>query len=337
MNDELPWAQFVIAQSQSTSAEHLEELLDSELLSIALEASRNPNLPPQAIEDFPHLIEANLIQKSLSIFHELSLSEQISIINKIKDFYEENPFVSLLAVANWEDADSDDQDWCDIVNQLEDPIMQSCRMIANIVNDQNVLRELIELHDIGIYREFFPAGEGPEDFTSITISSINNPAISRLQIEEFALKGNGHEIKALIDSKHCDEALIDLIAENTLWCERYDAIEAVLSHTGLTSENIEKLFGKIESWDEDFIDEAYIWIAQHPNTAREILDSIISESEEAALYAKINLAARQDTSVSELAAFAIDEDIDVRSAAFNNPKATEEIRASAALLGINGH
>lgn len=50
---------------------------------------------------------------------------------------------------------------------------------------------------------------------------------------------------------------------------------------------------------------------------------------------RIVLAKNLSLGVDTLRTLALDEDIFVRTAAFNNPKATDEIRASAALLGVN--
>ena len=85
----------------------------------------------------------------------------------------------------------------------------------------------------------------------------------------------------------------------------------------------------------DFESEVLPVIVEHHNLPREkVIEFLDHEDPELVFLAILNLAGRSDSNIEELAEYAIHDNIRIRTAVFNNSNATDEIRASAALLGV---
>ena len=334
-----------VATNSATPTEVLEKLARDPHWKVRLAAEINDHFPSH-LEKTEKLNQAKLCL-GLENITQKEINEQISLIEKVKNYFIQFPYVSPNSHHNW---NPEKIEFEDFANYLDNPIMKLCRAISSNHEDETVLLALLDLAalDTGRYSLFnWREGEW-YGYEAISLSLTENQNSSTKILESIA------DAEGLIDelysecaedyatnfinhkntSAHVLEQLIMKITGDRV---EYPAIEAI-RHPQMDPDLLSNLCAEeFRGWYEpDFESEVLPEIVKHLQLPREkVIEFLEHENEEIVLLARINLASRQDTSIEELAALAIDEDIDVRSAAFNNPSATEEIRASAALLGIN--
>jgi len=112
--------------------------------------------------------------------------------------------------------------------------------------------------------------------------------------------------------------------------------ENALKNLNCSGETLRLLYeGELEVWCSDEEDLIIETLAQHRSTPIDILQNLgAEEGSDHATTARVNIGSRETIPPEELAKLALDDAIEVRTAVFNNPKASEEIRATAVLLGI---
>lgn len=139
----------------------------------------------------------------------------------------------------------------------------------------------------------------------------------------------------LLESPVIPNSILKIILSKTPW---EGTFLHALRHPNTSTEDLQKIFeqGPPEHLYEGDLESLSQIIAGHKNTPLYIIEKLASnEDMQVRTAAIINIASREETDLVDLARYAIHEDIRIRTAAFNNPNATEEIRASAALLGVN--
>ena len=335
-----------VAKNSNTPPNLLEKLAKDLHWKVRIEAESNENFPNH-VKTVERLFHETLL-RDLRNLKGKEINEQILIISQIKKYFEEFPYVS---PDNHHDWDYESIEFEDFADYLDNPIMAACREIASTSQNEEVLTALVDIAslDSGRYADFLNNQGKWVDYDSIGFSLISNPNSSIKILEAIAnnlgINQNDEEsdcfddfCEVFLEHENTSANVIEqIIMSLTSDRNEYFAIRAI-KHPKADSELLANLLDKeFRGWYQHVFEKEVlpVILCQHQLPREKVVDFLEHENEEIALIARIILASRRDTPNSELAVFAIDEDIDVRSAAFNNPKATEEIRASAALLGIN--
>jgi hypothetical protein len=130
----------------------------------------------------------------------------------------------------------------------------------------------------------------------------------------------------------------ELVIESTTERGMDEAAILAIKHPNTASQLlIQLLDSDFREWQNaDFESDVLPVIVEHHNLPREkVIEFLNHEDPELVFSALLNLAGRADSSVEELAELAINDNIRIRTAAFNNSNATDKIRESAALLGVH--
>ena len=284
----------------------------------------------------------NKILKQLNVFEELNVTEQIALIDEIKEYFKVFPYVSpsdFFQEKLVEDYYSGkiEYDW-----PVDNPIMESLRDLAEYLSRNVIIFAFDSIKDPGTY-EGYSRNIGWMDYKSIRLSLAGNkntpPELLETIAMEEALDLDEFFPEVLANNPKSTAKVIEELVMKSTYERSFDehAILAI-KHPNTGSQLLLNLLDEdFRKWvNADFETEVLPVIVQHYNLPREnVIEFLDHENKELVLAANLNLAGRPDSSIEELAEFAINEDIQVRTAAFNNPNATEEIRASAALLGVN--
>lgn len=334
-----------VAKNSNTPSNLLEKLAKDLHWKVRIEAESNENFPNH-VKTVERLFHETLL-RDLRNLKGKEINEQILIISQIKKYFEEFPYVS---PDNHHDWDYESIEFEDFADYLDNPIMAACREIASTSQNEEVLTALVDIAslDSGRYADFLINQGEWVDYDSIGFSLISNPNSSSKILETIAnnpaIAQDDQEdsfrdsCELFLEHENTSAKVIEqIIMSLTSDRNEYLAIRAI-KHPKADPELLANLLDEeFRGWYQHVFEKEVlpVILCQHQLPREKVVDFLEHENEEIALIARILLASRRDTPITELAVFAIDEDIDVRSAAFNNPKATEEIRASAVLLGIN--
>lgn len=281
------------------------------------------------------------ILKQLDVLEALSVNEQTVLIDEIKAYFVEFPYLSpsdFFQENLVEDYESGkiEYDW-----PADNPIMDKLRELAEYVSQSVTIFGIDSIKDPGTF-EGYSRNLGWSEYSSIRLSLASNtntpPELLEVITTEEARDWDDFFPKVLANNPNSTEKVIEeLVMVST--CERGMDEAAILAikHPNTGSQLLLQLLDSdFRDWyNADFESEVLPVIVTHHNLPREkVIEFLDHEDPELVFLAILNLAGRADSSIEELAEFAINDNIRIRTAAFNNSNATDEIRASAALLGV---
>lgn len=215
---------------------------------------------------------------------------------------------------------------CEFLDGIEHDSEESQVLILSKLLEAEIWPPGYMQHELRTLFDFF------QDICSTSSSNILD-VVAKSSKNDWWLY-DGDLLNELIENPILPVSMLEIILEQTEW---EGSFLGALRHANTPESILQKIFeegppeylyeGELESLTEVF--------AGHKNTPLNIIEKLASNEEvQVRTAAIVNIAGREETDLVNLARYAIHEDIQIRTAAFNNPKATDEIRASAALLGV---
>lgn len=279
--------------------------------------------------------------KQLEVLEDLSTGEQIALIDEIKDYFAEYPYVApsdFFQEELLEDFDSGETeyDWPE-----DDSVMIKLRDLAKYVTQSLTIFGIDSIRDPGTF-EGYSRNNGWYNYSSIRLSLAGNsntpPELLEMITSEEAGDWDEFFPQILASNPNSTAKVIEeLVMESTTERGMDEAAILAIKHPNTASQLlIQLLDSDFREWQNaDFESEVLPAIVEHHNLPREkVIEFLNHEDPELVFSALLNLSGRTDSSVEELAEFAINDNIRIRTAAFNNSNATDEIRERAALLGV---
>lgn len=276
------------------------------------------------------------ILKQLRAFEELSANEQLVLFDEIKNHFAEFPYVS------WEDFREEIEEAGGIDYYGEsNTIMIKLRELAKYLTQSVTIFGIYSIGDSGTFEDYTP-NLGWLYYSSIGLSLAGNSNTPPELLEEITTEEASYwdEIfpQVLATNPNSTAKVIEqLVMESTTERGMDEAAILAIRHPNTGSQLLLQLLDSdFREWiNADFESEVLPVIVEHHNLPREkVIEFLDHEDSELMFSALLNLAGRSDSSKDELTEYAINDNIRIRTAAFNNLNATDEIRASAALLGI---
>ena len=280
--------------------------------------------------------------KKLEVLEDLSTDEQIALIDEIKDYFAEYPYVApsdFFQEELLEDFDSGETeyDWPE-----DDSVMIKLRELAQFVTQSFTIFGIDSIRDPGTF-EGYDRNSGWYNYSSIRLSLAGNintpPELLEMITTEEAGDWDDFFPQILASNPNSTAKVIEeLVMESTTERGMDEAATLAIKHPNIASQLlIQLLDSDFREWQNaDFECEVLPVIVEHHNLPREkVIEFLNHEDPELVFSALLNLAGRADSSIEELAEFAINDNIRIRTAAFNNSNATDEIRERAALLGVH--
>lgn len=276
------------------------------------------------------------ILKQLRAFEELSANEQLVLFDEIKNHFAEFPYIS------WEDFREEIEEAGGIDYYGEsNTIMIKLRELAKYLTQSVTFFGIYSIGDSGTFEGYTP-NLGWLYYSSIGLSLAGNSNTPPELLEEITTEEASYwdEIfpQVLATNPNSTAKVIEeLVMKSTTERGMDEAAILAIKHSNIASQLlIQLLDSDFREWiNADFESEVLPVIVEHHNLPREkVIEFLDHEDPELVFSALLNLAGRSDTSIEELAEYAINDNIRIRTAAFNNSNATDEIRASAALLGV---
>lgn len=277
------------------------------------------------------------ILKQLRVFEEFSVNEQLVLFDEIKNHFAEFPYVSPSDFFQEEIEEAGSiNDWPE-----SNPIMTTLRELAKCVTQSATIFGIHSIEDPGTFEDYHPI-HGWLNYSSISLSLAGNSNTPTELLEEITTELASHwdDIfpEVLANNPNSTAKIIEeLVMESTTERGFDEAAILAIKHPNTASQLLLKLLDTdFREWiNADFESEVLPVIVEHHNLPREkVIEFLDHEDSELVFSALLNLAGRSDSSIEELAEYAVNNNIRIRTAAFNNSNATDEIRASAALLGV---
>jgi len=277
------------------------------------------------------------ILKQLEVLEELSVNEQITLIDEIKAYFAEFPYVSPSDFFQEEIEEAGNMDdW-----SADDPIMDKLRGLAGYLSQSVTIFEIDSIIDPGTFQDFHPI-HGWLNYSSIRLSLARNkntpPELLEIITTEEAHDWDDFFPQVLANNPNSTAKVIEeLVMESTTERGMDEAAILAIKHPNTGSQLLLQLLDSdFRDWvNADFESEVLPIIVEHHNLPRQkVIEFLDHEDPELVFLAILNLAGRSDSNIEELAEYAIHDNIRIRTAVFNNSNATDEIRASAALLGV---
>lgn len=287
------------------------------------------------------------ILKQLRVFEELSVNEQLVLFDEIKNHFAEFPYVSPSDFIE-EELNKDYMRELSLFDpgiELAWPednfIMITLRELAACVTQSDTIFGIDSIGDPGTFEGCTPS-LGWHDSSSIRLSLAGNSNTPPELLEEITTEeaSDWDDIfpQVLATNPNSTSKVIEeLVMKSTTERGMDEAAILAIRHPNTGSQLLLQLLDSdFREWiNADFESEVLPVIVEHHNLPREkVIEFLDHEDPELVFSALLNLAGRSDTSIEELAEYAIKDNIRIRTAAFNNSNATDEIRASAALLGV---
>lgn len=286
-------------------------------------------------------VASERLVKQLEVLEDLSTGEQIALIDEIKDYFAEYPYVApsdFFQEELLEDFDSGETeyDWPE-----DDSVMIKLRDLAKYVTQSLTIFGIDSIRDPGTF-EGYSRNNGWYNYSSIRLSLAGNsntpPELLEMITSEEAGDWDEFFPQILASNPNSTAKVIEeLVMESTTERGMDEAAILAIKHPNTASQLlIQLLDSDFREWQNaDFESEVLPAIVEHHNLPREkVIEFLNHEDPELVFSALLNLSGRTDSSVEELAEFAINDNIRIRTAAFNNSNATDEIRERAALLGV---
>ena len=281
------------------------------------------------------------ILKQLDLLEELSVNDQIVLIDEINAYFAEFPYVSpsdFFQANLVEDYESEkiEYDW-----PSDNSIMMKLRELAEYVSQSTTIFGIDSIRDPGTF-EGYSRNLGWLEYSSIRLSLARNnntpPELLETITKEEALDWDDFFPEVLANNPNSTAKVIEeLVMVSTHERGMDEAAILAIKHPNTGSQLLLQLLDSdFRDWDNaDFESEVLPVIVEHHNLPREkVIEFLDHEDPDLVSLAILNLAGRPDSSIEELAEYAINDNIRIRTAVFNNSNATDEIRASAALLGL---
>lgn len=277
------------------------------------------------------------ILKQLEVLEELSVNEQIALIDEIKAYFAEFPYVSPSDFFQEEIEEAGNMDdW-----SADDPIMDKLRTLAGYLSQSVTIFGIDSIGDPGTFQDY-TRNLGWLNYSSIRLSLARNkntpPELLEIITTEEAHDWDDIFPQVLANNPNSTAKVIEvLVMESTTERGMDEAAILAIKHPNTGSQLLLQLLDSdFRDWvNADFESEVLPVIVEHHNLPREkVIEFLDHEDPELVFLAILNLAGRSDSNIEELAEFAIHDNIRIRTAVFNNSNATDEIRASAALLGV---
>ena len=277
------------------------------------------------------------ILKQLEVLEELSVNEQITLIDEIKAYFAEFPYVSPSDFFQEEIEEAGNMDdW-----SADDPIMDKLRGLAGYLSQSVTIFEIDSIIDPGTFQDFHPF-HGWLNYSSIRLSLARNkntpPELLEIITTEEAHDWDDIFPQVLANNPNSTAKVIEeLVMKSTTERGMDEAAILAIKHPNTGSQLLLQLLDSdFRDWvNADFESEVLPIIVEHHNLPRQkVIEFLDHEDPELVFLAILNLAGRSDSNIEELAEYAIHDNIRIRTAVFNNSNATDEIRASAALLGV---
>lgn len=279
--------------------------------------------------------------KKLEVFEDLSLDKQISLIDEIKDYFAENPYFAPSDFFEEElledfDAGEIEYDWPE-----DNSVMIRLRELAKFVTQSVTIFGIDSISDPGTF-EGYSRNSGWYNYSSIRLSLAGNintpPELLEMITTEEARDWDDFFPQILASNPNSTAKVIEeLVMESTTERGMDEAAILTIKHPNTASQLLVQLLDSdFREWQNaDFESDVLPVIVEHHNLPREKVIEFLSHEDSGLVFsALLNLAGRTDSSVEELAELAKNDNIRIRTAAFNNSNATDEIRESAALLGV---
>jgi len=277
------------------------------------------------------------ILKQLEVLEELSVNEQIALIDEIKAYFAEFPYVSPSDFFQEEIEEAGNMDdW-----SADDPIMDKLRTLAGYLSQSVTIFGIDSIGDPGTFQDY-TRNLGWLNYSSIRLSLARNkntpPELLEIITTEEAHDWDDIFPQVLANNPNSTAKVIEeLVMKSTTERGMDEAAILAIKHPNTGSQLLLQLLDSdFRDWvNADFESEVLPVIVEHHNLPREkVIEFLDHEDPELVFLAILNLAGRSDSNIEELAEFAIHDNIRIRTAVFNNSNATDEIRASAALLGV---
>ena len=277
------------------------------------------------------------ILKQLDLLEELSVSEQLVLFDEIKNHFAEFPYVSPSDFYREEIEEAGIiDDWAE-----SNPIMTKLRELAKYVTQSVAIFGIDSIKDPGTFEEYTQS-LGWLNYSSIRLSLAGNsntpPELLEMITTAEAQDWDDFFPQVLANNPNSTAKVVEeLVMEITTERGMDEAAILAIKHSNTGGQLLLQLLDSdFRDWvNADFESEVLPVIVEHHNLPREkVIEFLDHEDPELVFLAILNLAGRSDSSIEELAELAINEDIRIRTAAFNNSNATDEIRASAAILGV---
>jgi hypothetical protein len=277
------------------------------------------------------------ILKQLEVLEELSVNEQITLIDEIKAYFAEFPYVSPSDFFQEEIEEAGNMDdW-----SADDPIMDKLRTLAGYLSQSVTIFGIDSIGDPGTFQDY-TRNLGWLNYSSIRLSLARNkntpPELLEIITTEEAHDWDDIFPQVLANNPNSTAKVIEeLVMESTTERGMDEAAILAIKHPNTGSQLLLQLLDSdFRDWvNADFESEVLPVIVEHHNLPREkVIEFLDHEDPELVFLAILNLAGRSDSNIEELAEYAIHDNIRIRTAVFNNSNATDEIRASAALLGV---
>jgi hypothetical protein len=277
------------------------------------------------------------ILKQLEVLEELSVNEQITLIDEIKAYFAEFPYVSPSDFFQEEIEEAGNMDdW-----SADDPIMDKLRTLAGNLSQSVTIFGIDSIRDPGTFQDY-TRNLGWLNYSSIRLSLARNkntpPELLEIITTEEAHDWDDFFPQVLANNPNSTAKVIEeLVMESTTERGMDEAAILAIKHPNTGSQLLLQLLDSdFRDWvNADFESEVLPIIVEHHNLPRQkVIEFLDHEDPELVFLAILNLAGRSDSNIEELAEYAIHDNIRIRTAVFNNSNATDEIRASAALLGV---
>jgi hypothetical protein len=277
------------------------------------------------------------ILKQLEVLEELSVNEQITLIDEIKAYFAEFPYVSPSDFFQEEIEEAGNMDdW-----SADDPIMDKLRTLAGNLSQSVTIFGIDSIRDPGTFQDY-TRNLGWLNYSSIRLSLARNkntpPELLEIITAEEAHDWDDFFPQVLANNPNSTAKVIEeLVMESTTERGMDEAAILAIKHPNTGSQLLLQLLDSdFRDWvNADFESEVLPVIVEHHNLPREkVIEFLDHEDPELVFLAILNLAGRSDSNIEELAEYAIHVNIRIRTAVFNNSIATDEIRASAALMGV---
>jgi|694.fasta_scaffold30068_3 hypothetical protein len=277
------------------------------------------------------------ILKQLEVLEELSVNEQITLIDEIKAYFAEFPYVSPSDFFQEEIEEAGNMDdW-----SADDPIMDKLRTLAGYLSQSVTIFGIDSIGDPGTFQDY-TRNLGWLNYSSIRLSLARNkntpPELLEIITTEEAHDWDDIFPQVLANNPNSTAKVIEeLVMKSTTERGMDEAAILAIKHPNTGSQLLLQLLDSdFRDWvNADFESEVLPVIVEHHNLPREkVIEFLDHEDPELVFLAILNLAGRSDSNIEELAEYAIHDNIRIRTAVFNNSNATDEIRASAALLGV---
>ena len=277
------------------------------------------------------------ILKQLEVLEELSVNEQITLIDEIKAYFAEFPYVSPSDFLQEEIEEAGNMDdW-----SADDPIMDKLRTLAGYLSQSVTIFGIDSIGDPGTFQDY-TRNLGWLNYSSIRLSLARNkntpPELLEIITTEESHDWDDFFPQVLANNPNSTAKVIEeLVMESTTERGMDEAAILAIKHPNTGSQLLLQLLDSdFRDWvNADFESEVLPVIVEHHNLPREkVIEFLDHEDPELVFLAILNLAGRSDSNIEELAEYAIHDNIRIRTAVFNNSNATDEIRANAALLGV---